>query len=366
MRRMFSVLLMILLLLLPGCGNRAPKDDGPLTMNPDGTLGNLRWGMRYAEAASADSRIVLTSTADPNVERCTVEFLGKRWTLELYFNTVGSYLQNGVRRLSRLTLCPLEEGSWEELVEPLEAVLGPRNVTARYLDPKWDEEGRFTCSSHEGLPKWAWAWESTETMGSRLTDRELAAAYPYAEDLNALRWGTPLFTVYFQYRDARDNYRYSYQDLQTTHLPAAAETELPSLVMEGGHAAEAQLLKTLLRSEETDRPPLSPGADLSAARLSWQGEDYFFTGTVLDHLPGKGWYGKPIEAETGWYGTPILVGAVKPSGTKEELTGNLDGYVYMQRNLLFPLFFRWREWDEEADGPEPYLEFSIRKGSGKN
>ena len=352
MRRLFSVLLMVFLLLLPGCGNRAPKDDGPLTLNPDGTLGNLRWGMRYAEAASADSRIVLTSTADPNAERCTVEFLGKRWTLELYFNTVGSYLQNGVRRLIRLTLSPLEEGSWEELVEPLEAVLGPRNITARYLDPKWDEEGRFTCSSHEGLPKWAWAWESAETMGSRLTDRELAAAYPYAEDLNAFRWGTPLFTVYFQYRDARDNYWYSYQNLQTTHLPAAAETELPSLVMEGGYAVEAQLIKTLLGSQEDERPPLSPGADLSAARLSWQGEDYFFTGAVLDKLPGN-----------GWYDTAILVGAVKPSGTREELTGNLDGYVYMQRNLLFPLYFRWREWDEEADGPEPYLEFSIRKGS---
>ena len=355
MRRLLALLLLFTLLLLTGCRTKAPSDEGPLTLNPDGTLGNLRWGMRYAEAVNADSRIRLGTSDDPNLNICEVEFLGKRWTLSLTFGppaAMAGYVGDGVSRLGRMTLSPLEEGSWEELVEPLEAVLGPRNITARYVGPEWDEEGRFTCSSHEGLPKWAWAWESAETMGSRLTDRELAAAYPYAEDLNALRWGTPLFTVYFQYRDARDNW-YSCQNLQPTHLPAVLETELPTLVMEGSCAVEAQLLKTLLRSEETERPPLSPGDDPGSARLSWQGEDYYFTDTVVYELPGKDY----------WRTQAILVGAVKPSGTREELTGNLDGYVYMQRNLLFPLYFRWREWDEAKDGPEPYLVFSIPKGS---
>ncbi len=356
MRRFLALLLFFALLLLPGCGKTArTTDEGPLTLNPDGTLGNLRWGMRYAEAVNADSRIRLGTSDDPNLNICEVEFLGKRWTLSLTFGppaTMAGYVGDGVSRLGRMTLSPLEEGSWEDLVEPLEAVLGPRNITARYVGPEWDEEGRFTCSSHEGLPKWAWAWESAETMGSRLTGRELAAAYPYAEDLNALRWGTPLFTVYFQYRDARDNW-YSYQDLQPTHLPAVPETELPTLVMEGHYAVEAQVLKTLLRSEETERPPLSPGDDPGSARLSWQGEDYYFTDTVLYELPGKDY----------WRTQAILVGAVKPKGAREELTGNLDGYVYMQRNLLFPLYFRWREWDEAKDGPEPYLVFSIPKGS---
>ena len=134
--------------------------------------------------------------------------------------------------------------------------------------------------------------------------------------------------------------------------PAAPETELPAIVMEGEYAVEAQLLKALLRSEETERPPFSYGVDLSSARLSWQGEDYCFTGAVLDKLPG-----------TGLRDTAILVGAVKPAGTREELTGNLDGYVYMLRNQVFPLYFRWREWDAVHDGPEPYLVFSIRKGN---
>ena len=319
MRKAVAFLLLFALLLLPGCGNRAPKDDRPLTLNPDGTLGNLRWGMRYAEAVNADSRIRLGTSDDPNLNICEVEFLGKRWTLSLTFGppaTMAGYVGDGVSRLGRMTLSPLEEGSWEELVEPLEAVLGPRNITARYVGPEWDEEGRFTCSSHEGLPKWAWAWESAETMGSRLTDRELAAAYPYAEDLNALRWGTPLFTVYFQYRDARDNW-YSYQNLQPTHLPAVPETELEDL------CSRAEEALTLMRTKTA---------------WSWTSSE-----TLGDRASRE-----VIEE--------IFKG-------REELTGNLDGYVYMQRNLLFPLYFRWREWDEAKDGPEPYLVFSIPKGS---
>lgn len=357
MRKRIVLLLFFALLLPAGCSPKVQKDDRPLTLNPDGTLGNLRWGMRYAEAVNADSRIRLGTSDDPNLDSCEVEFLGKRWTLTLTFGApayLSPYVQDGVSRLGRMELSPLEDGSWEELVEPMEAVLGPRNITARYVNPEWDEEGRFTCSSREGIPKWAWAWESTETMGSLLTDRELAAAYPYAEDLSARRYGTPLFTVYFQYRDALSYTEYAYWNVQPGHMPAPSETgkDLPAIVMEGSCAVEAGILAQLLQSGETERPPLSPGADLSSASLTWQGENYFFTGAVLDQLPGN-----------GWYDTAILVGAVKPSGTREELTGNLDGYVYMQRNLLFPLYFRWREWDEEADGPEPYLEFSIRKGS---
>ena len=212
----------------------------------------------------------------------------------------------------------------------------------------------MTCSAWEQIPQWAWAWESAETLGSLLTDRELAAAYPYSTDLGFFRYGTPLFTLYFQYRDARSHKEYSYRNVQTGHIPAPSETgtDVPAIVMEGGYAVEAGILAQLLQSGETERPPLSPGADLSTARLYYQGEEYRFTGETVYALPG-----------THPYEQAILLGAVKPSGSREELTGNLDGYVYMQRNLLFPLYFSCREWDEEADGPEPYLEFSIRKGS---
>lgn len=354
MRKCIVFLLVLALVLFPGCGKKAPADQGPLTLNPDGTLGNLRWGMRWAEAAAADSRFSIGTGENPNRNSFEVEFLGKRWTLTLSIGAsayMAGYVRDGVSRLGRLELSPLEEGSWEELVEPLEAVLGPQNITARYVDPKWDEAGNFICLYREPLPEWAWAWASAETLGDRLTDRELAVSYPYSTDLSSLRYGTPLFTVYFQYRDAQRYSVYSYQNVQKTHIPASAETELPTVILEGEYAVEAEILAQLLRSGETERPTLSPGADLDSARLSYEGEDYYFTGEILYELPGGDY----------WRDSAVLVGAVKPKGSREELTGNLDGYVYMQRDLLFPLYFRWRDWDE-AEGPEPYLVFSIRKG----
>ena len=364
MRRSLAFLLVLALLLLPGCGPKAQKADGPLTLNPDGTLGNLRWGMRYAEAFHADSRIIPGTGGDPNLESCTVEFLGKQWTLTLVFGAsahMSGHVRDGVRRLTRLELSPLEGGSWEELVEPLEAVLGPRNITARYVSPTWDEEGNFSCLTRERIPQWAWAWTSGETMGDLLTEKELAAAYPYAEDLNASRFGTPLFTLYFQYWDAVGHWTYSYRNMHPEYIPAAPESELPEIVIDGGNAVEAGILAQLLRVEEVERPPLSPGADLDSARLYWQGEEYRFTGETVYELPGV------IKGHTGdhdlFYAEAILVGAVKGSGTREELTGNLDGYVYMEPDLLFPLYFRWRDWDEAADGPVPYYLFSILKGS---
>jgi hypothetical protein len=326
------LLLLLIALLLPGCGPKAPTDEGPLTLNPDGTLGNLRWGMRYAEAVKADSRIRLGVNAGPGTDSCTVEFLGKTWTLNLTFGAPGvlsPYAQDDVSRLGQIELIPPEGESWEELVEPLEAALGPRNIRVRYQAP---------------LPEWAWAWQSAETLGDRLTERELAAAYPYADDLSSLRDGTPLFTAYFLYREPGGEYWYGNAD------PPEEPTGELRLVIEGSYAVEACILEQLLGPWDAEPPTLSPGADLSAARLYYRGEEYLFTGETVYALPG-----------THPYEMAVLLGAVKPSGSREELTGNLDGFVYMQRGLLFPLYFRWREWDG-AEGPEPWLKFSIRKG----
>lgn len=49
MRRLLALLLIIALLLLPGCGDRT-ADYHRYTLNPDGTLDGLRWGMTYARA----------------------------------------------------------------------------------------------------------------------------------------------------------------------------------------------------------------------------------------------------------------------------------------------------------------------------
>ena len=55
MRRLFSILLMVFLLLLPGCSKT--EETPHYTLNPDGTIGDLRWGMTFTEAARAEKGI---------------------------------------------------------------------------------------------------------------------------------------------------------------------------------------------------------------------------------------------------------------------------------------------------------------------
>lgn len=55
MRRLFSVLLMVFLLLLHGCGKT--EETPQYNLNPDGTIGDLRWGMTFTQAARAEKGI---------------------------------------------------------------------------------------------------------------------------------------------------------------------------------------------------------------------------------------------------------------------------------------------------------------------
>ena len=156
----------------------------------------------------------------------------------------------------------------------------------------------------------------------------------------------------FQYCYSRVSSRETAEDItQETFLRFLEHPEYQ------GKPHEIQYLYTIARNLCVDayrkKPPDELPEDLPddhPGEAAWI--DRIALRAVLDKLPG-----------TGWYDTAILAGAVKPAGTREALTGNLDGYVYMMRGQLFPLYFRWREWDEEADGPEPYLVFSIRKGN---
>ena len=90
MRRCIVTLLVFALtltLVLPGCGPKTPTDEGPIPINPDGTIGLLRWGMTCEEAEKADRRIVFNK--DPNVPAgvCNVEFLGHQAGLALHFRS---------------------------------------------------------------------------------------------------------------------------------------------------------------------------------------------------------------------------------------------------------------------------------------
>ena len=227
------VLLLLFALLLPaGC---APKDDGPLTMNPDGTLGLLRWGMTREEAARADRRIVFTPDPERSAESCQVDFLGRQWTLRLDFMPFSEEGEEGPRRLSTLRLYPRETGLGTELIEPMEAMLGPRNVKAYPRSLVWQEDGSFTCTSSQDYADWAWYWESEESIGSRVSRKKLEQAYPDAEPerLNSLQYGSPLYTVLFLYED---------DITRVDHFSSKAPDWLPVIGSTGTNAVKAALL----------------------------------------------------------------------------------------------------------------------------
>ena len=53
MRKTIAVILILALFLLPGCGRQAASWK-EYTMNPDGTLDKLRWGMTYSQAVRTE------------------------------------------------------------------------------------------------------------------------------------------------------------------------------------------------------------------------------------------------------------------------------------------------------------------------
>ncbi len=249
MRRIITLLLVLSLLLLPGCGKPAqPKDEGPLTLNPDGTLGNLRWGMSYGETAYADNRIVFGSGGDLSGESCAVEFLGKKWRLTPAFGFYDRghivFGSNGTRRyLVGLELTPLEEsGGWKELAGSLEAVFGPRNIRFEASGESWDDEGNYTCTDARDLPEWAWRWASSEVLGDRVSRETLVRSVPDLEGvpyrINTALYGSPLLCVYFMYySEAHRRYNDICPEEEPEGLPAvfisACNTVWAELLQEG-------------------------------------------------------------------------------------------------------------------------------------
>ena len=229
---MALVLLLLFALLLPaGC---APKDDGPLTMNPDGTLGLLRWGMTLEQAEKADKRIVLTMTDSGGY--CDLEFLGRKWQLSLWFARFDEEGPDAALRLYSLRLYPAEAGEWETLIGPLETMLGPRNIRTYYRNQKWQEDGSFTCTSQRELEDWERYWASEKSIGDRVNRKTLEKAYPDKdpEAMAKLRYGTPLYEIMLVF--GSDIIQYS------PEWPPPPE-EVPMIGCMGKNTVKAALLK---------------------------------------------------------------------------------------------------------------------------
>lgn len=112
MRKAIAFLLILALLLLPGCGNRTSKD---FTPNRDGTVGRFRWGMTLAQACRVDERIAArfptrVERPDENVPEGElfrlpleeVTFLGHPASLVLWFQRLPEPKKDDLLRLTRI------------------------------------------------------------------------------------------------------------------------------------------------------------------------------------------------------------------------------------------------------------------------
>ncbi len=161
MRRCIVTLLVFALtltLVLPGCGPKTPTDEGPIPINPDGTIGLLRWGMTCEEAEKADRRIVFNK--DPNVPAgvCNVEFLGHQAGLALHFR---SFPEEGDDAPERLWLIKvffnLERGEPDYIP-----------IVGAY----------FTETAEDGQSYGYGGWASTETLEDRISREKLEKLWP--------------------------------------------------------------------------------------------------------------------------------------------------------------------------------------------
>ncbi len=171
MRKAIAFLLILALLLLPGCGNRTPKN---FTPNRDGTLGRFRWGMTIAQACRVDERIAAmyptrVEQTDENVPegelfRLTLEevtFLGHPAGLVLWFQRLPEQEKDDLLRLTRIdaymflkdgepdyiprvgarfsgnTMAPTGEDSWAS-PKTLEDKVGRQTLEKTY--PTWSVE----------------------------------------------------------------------------------------------------------------------------------------------------------------------------------------------------------------------------------
>ena len=158
MRRCIVLLLVLALLLLPGCGAKAPADEGPLGINPDGTIGLLRWGMTREEAEKADRRIVFSSEPGRSDITCDVVFLGHQAGLSLFFTQFPQEGDYAPERLWRINVfLNLERGEPDYIP-----------IVGAY----------FTEAAEDGQSYGYGGWASTETLEDRIPMEKLEQFYP--------------------------------------------------------------------------------------------------------------------------------------------------------------------------------------------
>ena len=83
-----------------------------------------------------------------------------------------------------------------------------------------------------------------------------------------------------------------------------------------------------------------------AAHFYLNGKGYFYNGELTYELPaGYEYVGEVINVGNTFSGS--------------DFEGNVDGKIYIKESVSDIAFFSWAEWDEEIDGPAPFLKLEV-------
>ena len=83
-----------------------------------------------------------------------------------------------------------------------------------------------------------------------------------------------------------------------------------------------------------------------AAHFYLNGKGYFHNGELTYELPtGYEYVGEVINVGNTFSG--------------RDFEGNVDGKVYLDKSIEDTAYFSWAEWDEDVDGPAPFLKLEL-------
>ena len=178
-RNVLRILVPILVLaMLAGCTGKLEVKPTPtpadLRPNPDGTLGNLRWGMTWEEAGRADGRIVFPEDAAPkgkdnklderpDVLIQGVDFLGHTADLELAFEYFGEEKQPRLTMLRVLLF--LKDGEPDYIPLVGECIDAANRDVGEWTSPETLGETVSREALKEFYPDWA--EEDLDTIAAR-------------------------------------------------------------------------------------------------------------------------------------------------------------------------------------------------------
>lgn len=87
-----------------------------------------------------------------------------------------------------------------------------------------------------------------------------------------------------------------------------------------------------------------------AAHFYLNGTGYFHHGGITYELP-EGYE---------YVGDVINVGN---TSSGKDFEGNVDGKIYLNKSVPDIAYFSWAEWNEEVDGPAPFLKLEMKENN---